>query len=207
MTMRLSEGCGTWYPENTTSGSRCSCLGGRARERGRRRVSDGVPSIAREGGAEGQRRRSIARRIRGRWIERASDRAGVRPRAAAASATRGRGRVRGRRTATKRAKRRRRDAKDDRSICAHSDSVAEGVVLLLHDERPRVRHLRVARERELPNAVGEDELLRARRLVHGRGACDARARVQLFLVGRAGCGTSKMMTAQPSTLKKCSSVS
>ena len=133
-------------------------------------------------------RRAIARRIRGRWIERASDRAGVRPRAAAASATRGRGRVRGRRTATKRAKRRRRDAKDGRSICAHSDSVAEGVVLLLHDERPRVRHLRVARERELPNAVGEDELLRARRLVHGRGACDARARVQLFLVGRAGCG-------------------
>ena len=62
------------------------------------------------------------------------------------------------------------------------------MVLLLHDERPRVRHLRVARERELPNAVGEDELLRARRLVHGRGACDARARVQLFLVGRAGCG-------------------
>ena len=26
MTMRLSEGCGTWYPANTTLGSRCSCM-------------------------------------------------------------------------------------------------------------------------------------------------------------------------------------
>jgi len=26
MTMRLSEGCGTWYPANTTFGSRWSCM-------------------------------------------------------------------------------------------------------------------------------------------------------------------------------------
>eukprot|EP00982_Pelagococcus_subviridis_P006894 30308-Pelagococcus_subviridis.AAC.12 len=76
MTMRLSEGCGTWYPENTTSGSRCSCLGGRARERGGRRVSDGVPSIA----------RSLARSSSDRSSDpRTLDRASVRPRGRSAA--------------------------------------------------------------------------------------------------------------------------
>ena len=58
---------------------------------------------------------------------------------------------------------------NDRDGYAHSHDVPQGVVLLLHDVGARVGHLGVTGERQLPDPVRKDELLRAGGLVHGDG--------------------------------------
>ena len=65
---------------------------------------------------------------------------------------------------------------NDRDGYAHSHDVPQGVVLLLHDVGARVGHLGVAGERQLPDPVRKDELLRAGGLVHCDGSEIVRGR-------------------------------